>query len=236
MKARTKLCYLDTFVEASMIVPFDLAPSPEFAGDQPWTALRIDIDGEGVTGNLRRLSDAIAIDAPTGTCTEYIVSAGDIGTPDGGPAQTADMAGAPDTLLTLGPAGPVIDIIPGNPANEVEPGSNQVFFVALISSPGFDATKVKHSKVRFGAPGTTGQTPMGGKDMDLNEALETHGYSMSDLVKCTVMLADISEWAVFNDVYKSFFVNHYPARSAFGANGLALGALVEVECIAVRGK
>ncbi len=59
---------------------------------------------------------------------------------------------------------------------------------------------------------------------------------MSDLVKCTIMLADISEWAAFNDVYKSFFEDRYPARSAFGTNGLALGARVEVECIAVRRK
>ncbi|CZF86011.1 RidA family protein [Grimontia marina] len=63
-------------------------------------------------------------------------------------------------------------------------------------------------------------------------SLEANGYSMSDLVKCTVMLADISEWATFNEVYKTYFSGKYPARSAFGANGLALGAKVEVECIA----
>lgn len=71
---------------------------------------------------------------------------------------------------------------------------------------------------------------------NIKTSLEANGYSISDVVKCTVMLADISEWATFNDVYKSFFVNDYPARSAFGANGLALGARVEVECMAVRGK
>jgi len=64
------------------------------------------------------------------------------------------------------------------------------------------------------------------------EALEAHGYGVNDLVKCTVMLADISEWGTFNEVYKSFFSGRYPARSALGANGLALGARVEVECIA----
>jgi enamine deaminase RidA (YjgF/YER057c/UK114 family) len=48
------------------------------------------------------------------------------------------------------------------------------------------------------------------------------------------MLADIAEWAAFNEVYRSFFSPPYPARSALGANGLALGARVEVECIAVR--
>jgi enamine deaminase RidA (YjgF/YER057c/UK114 family) len=57
---------------------------------------------------------------------------------------------------------------------------------------------------------------------------------MNDLVKCTVMLADISEWAAFNDIYKFYFSDHFPARSALGVNGLALGARVEVECIAVR--
>jgi len=50
------------------------------------------------------------------------------------------------------------------------------------------------------------------------------------------MLADMSEWAAFNDVYKTFFTGHFPARSAFGANGLALGARVEVECIAAVAK
>lgn len=69
---------------------------------------------------------------------------------------------------------------------------------------------------------------------NIKTSLETHGYSMDDLVKCTVMLADIAEWPAFNEIYKSFFEKRYPARSAFGANGLALGARVEVECIAVR--
>jgi reactive intermediate/imine deaminase len=62
--------------------------------------------------------------------------------------------------------------------------------------------------------------------------LAAHGYSMSDLIKCTVMLADMSEWSTFNDIYKGSFDGRYPARSALGANGLALGARVEVECIA----
>ena len=68
---------------------------------------------------------------------------------------------------------------------------------------------------------------------NIKTSLETHGLAMGDIVKCTVMMADISEWAAFNEVYKTFFAPPYPARSAFGANGLALGARVEVECIAV---
>jgi 2-iminobutanoate/2-iminopropanoate deaminase len=47
--------------------------------------------------------------------------------------------------------------------------------------------------------------------------LETHGYRMRDLVKCTVMLVDIAEWGTFNEVYQEFFTPPYPARSAFAA-------------------
>lgn len=67
---------------------------------------------------------------------------------------------------------------------------------------------------------------------NIRTTLAAHGHAMTDLVKCTVMLADISEWATFNEVYATFFSGRYPARSALGANGLALGARVEVECIA----
>jgi len=88
-------------------------------------------------------------------------------------------------------------------------------------------------------PGTLELVPGGLKEEtrqtmeNIRTSLEAHGYSMRDVVKCTVMLADISEWAAFNEVYKTFFSGQYPARSALGANGLALGARVEVECIAV---
>ena len=87
-------------------------------------------------------------------------------------------------------------------------------------------------------PGTLKLVPGGLKEeakqaMDnIRTTLEAHGYTMGDLVKCTVMLADMSEWDAFNEVYRTFFTAPYPARSAFGANGLALGARVEVECVA----
>ena len=71
---------------------------------------------------------------------------------------------------------------------------------------------------------------------NIKTSLQAHGYSMNDLVKCLVMLADVSQWATFNEIYKTYFNERYPARSAFGANGLAIGARVEVECIAVRKK
>ena len=71
---------------------------------------------------------------------------------------------------------------------------------------------------------------------NIKTSLEAHGYTMAHLIKCTVMLTDMSEWSAFNEVYKTFFSGNYPSRSAFGANGLALGARVEVECIAATDK
>ena len=68
---------------------------------------------------------------------------------------------------------------------------------------------------------------------NIRTTLEAHGYSLDHLVKCTVMLADMADWPTFNEIYQAYFKKHYPARSALGANGLALGARVEVECIAI---
>ncbi len=66
---------------------------------------------------------------------------------------------------------------------------------------------------------------------NIGRILEAKGASFEDIVKCTVMLADIAEWPAFNVVYKEYFPSgRYPARSAFAASGLALGARVEVEC------
>jgi 2-iminobutanoate/2-iminopropanoate deaminase len=66
---------------------------------------------------------------------------------------------------------------------------------------------------------------------NVRAVLERHGSSLDRVVKCTVMLADMSEWGAFNEVYVGYFRrDRLPARSALGANGLALGARVEVEC------
>ncbi len=67
---------------------------------------------------------------------------------------------------------------------------------------------------------------------NIKSTLETFGSSMDKVVKCTVFLADISEWSAMIEVYKTFFENA-PARSALGVSGLALNARTEIECIAV---
>ncbi len=64
--------------------------------------------------------------------------------------------------------------------------------------------------------------------------LERHGSSLDRVVKCTAMLADMKEWAAMNTEYRKFFGRDLPARSAFGCNGLAMNARVEIECIAVK--
>jgi len=57
---------------------------------------------------------------------------------------------------------------------------------------------------------------------------------LKDIVKCLVMIDDIEKWGDFNAIYTSYFEPPYPARSAMGADGLALGAALELECIAVK--
>jgi reactive intermediate/imine deaminase len=68
---------------------------------------------------------------------------------------------------------------------------------------------------------------------NIRATLEQFGSSLDHVVKVTVMLADMSEWSEMNKVYVTFFDKHLPARSALGANGLAMAARVEIECIAV---
>ena len=63
--------------------------------------------------------------------------------------------------------------------------------------------------------------------------LKGSGSSLDDVFKCTVMLADMSRWEEFNRIYVTYFKpERLPARSAIGANGLALGAMLELECSA----
>ena len=67
--------------------------------------------------------------------------------------------------------------------------------------------------------------------------LKAHGLGWGNVFKCTVMIADMKNWPAFNAVYMPYFpAGKLPARSAFGANGLALGAQLELECLAYAGK
>ena len=70
---------------------------------------------------------------------------------------------------------------------------------------------------------------------NIQAVLERYGSSLDRVVKCTAMIADMAEWPAVNEVYVEFFPGPKPARSALGANGLALGARVEIECWATVG-
>ena len=69
---------------------------------------------------------------------------------------------------------------------------------------------------------------------NLRNILDAAGYSMAEVVKTTVLLKDIADFAEMNAVYADFFTEPYPARAAFQAAALPKGALVEIECVAVK--
>jgi 2-iminobutanoate/2-iminopropanoate deaminase len=67
---------------------------------------------------------------------------------------------------------------------------------------------------------------------NLTGVMTVAGVAREDIVKCTVFLADIADYAAMNEVYGAFFQPDPPARSAIGVAGLPAGARVEIECIA----
>ena len=108
--------------------------------------------------------------------------------------------------------------------------------------PFSDAVRVGHMLYLSGKIGNIPGTPQlaeGGIQGETRQALENikaslekYGSSLGEVVKCTVFLADIAEWAAMNEVYKDYFHTNPPARSALGSSGLALNARVEIECMA----
>ncbi len=69
---------------------------------------------------------------------------------------------------------------------------------------------------------------------NVRSILEAAGYTMSDVVKVTVLMSDISEFAAMNAVYAEFFQEPYPARAAYQVAAVPKGAKVEIEAIAVK--
>jgi reactive intermediate/imine deaminase len=72
---------------------------------------------------------------------------------------------------------------------------------------------------------------------NIGAILKRAGLGYGDVFHCTAMLSDMANWPAMNRVYVTYFPEgKRPARSAFGASGLALGALIELECQAYAGK
>ncbi|MCI6619060.1 MAG: RidA family protein [Prevotella sp.] len=70
---------------------------------------------------------------------------------------------------------------------------------------------------------------------NMKHILEERGLTMASVVKTTVLLADMADFAEMNEVYAEFFQAPYPARSAFAVKTLPKGGRVEIECIAEIG-
>lgn len=70
--------------------------------------------------------------------------------------------------------------------------------------------------------------------LNVQHILESVGLSMAHVVKTTVFLADMNDFAGMNEVYADFFVAPFPARSAVAVKTLPKGASVEIECVAVK--
>jgi len=69
--------------------------------------------------------------------------------------------------------------------------------------------------------------------INIRRTLKNQDATLNNIVKCTVFLANMSEWQAMNEVYVEFFGDHKPVRSAFGVNGVALDGHLEMECMAV---
>ncbi len=108
------------------------------------------------------------------------------------------------------------------PFSEAVRVGNLVFLAGQL---GMDTTKGK--LVEGGIKAETKQAMN-----NIKNTLKGMHLSMQDVVKCTVMLADIKEWQAFNEVYVTYFSKPFPARSAFAASGLGFNARLEIECIA----
>jgi reactive intermediate/imine deaminase len=138
---------------------------------------------------------------------------------------------APDDDDDAPPAGPDVEYLTpfGAPLRPFSPAVRVGDLIFLSGQIGADAS-ASGGLVAGGIEGETRQT------LDnIKRTLEAVGSGMDKVVKCTVMMADMREWDRMNAVYRTYFTEgRLPARSALGANGLALGARVEIECIATR--
>lgn len=129
----------------------------------------------------------------------------------------ACAASRPPAVTFLTPYGP--------PVNPFSPAVRVGSMLYLAGQIGTDST----GKLVAGGLAAEAHQTM----RNIADVLAKTGSSMDRVVKCTVFLADMKEWPAFNTIYASYFPGNKPARSALGANGLALGARVEVECWAV---
>lgn len=89
-------------------------------------------------------------------------------------------------------------------------------------------------KLGLSRDGEQGITPETRRTMEaIKTSVEAKGGTMADVVKCTVFLVNMSDYGAMNAVYREYFPENQPARSAVGVSELVANALIEIECIAV---
>jgi reactive intermediate/imine deaminase len=129
------------------------------------------------------------------------------------------------------PAKPVVEVFPA-PAIDGQPApyANAVRVGDMLYLSG--QTGDVNGQLKEGFEAQARQTME-----NVKAVLAERGLGFKNVVKCTVMLSDMSKWSAFNAIYVPYFpAGRVPARSAIGANGLAGGALIELECWAYAGK
>lgn len=135
--------------------------------------------------------------------------------------RVASVTSAGDTAVYLTPFG-----APTRPFSPAVRVGNLIMLSGQIGTGAADASA--NGLVPGGIEAETRQTME-----NIKTTLAAVGSSIDKVIKCTVMMADMKEWDRMNAVYRTYFKpGRLPARSALGANGLALGARVEIECIA----
>ena len=110
-------------------------------------------------------------------------------------------------------------------------------------SPGIRHGKMVFTSGQVGLDPDTGKLVEGGVVaqarqvlINVQKVLAAAGCTMDDVIKCTVFMTDMNDYGAINEVYGEFFTNNPPARSAVAVVGLPIGALVEIEAIAIRKK
>jgi 2-iminobutanoate/2-iminopropanoate deaminase len=126
-----------------------------------------------------------------------------------------------------GHVGPTVEFLTpdGPPKNPFSPAVRVGNMLYLAGQIGTDST----GKVVAGGIQAEARQALN----NIKRVLEQSGSNLNRVVKCTVFMADMKEWPAMNEIYATYFKEHFPARSAFGATGLALNARVEIECMAV---
>lgn len=108
-------------------------------------------------------------------------------------------------------------------------------------SPAIEAGNMLFVSGQIGVDQATGKLAEGGIEAqthqvlkNLKNVIEKAGYKMDDVVKCTVLLTDISFYGPVNQIYMEYFSVDPPARMAFAVKDLPMGALIEIDAIAVK--